>query len=196
MKSHFGMGILLYIFCTFSQHLFIGTPMEGCFCNVHLRCVSKIERSWDRIHWANLVKISQMCICMFINIGYWVANTKCRSSHLEVFFVKGVLKICSKCTDENPCRSVISIKLLRTFIEITLRHGCSTVNLLHIFRTPSFTKNTSEWLLLKMHFNFELSTCQFLTITLLVKTITSIPEIFGWSPSVWLIAQELVLTEL
>ena len=33
-------------------------------------------------------------------------------------------------------------------IEITLRHGCSPVNLLHIFRTP-FPKNTSGWLLLK-----------------------------------------------
>ena len=32
-------------------------------------------------------------------------------------------------------------------IEITLRHGCSPVNLLHLFRTP-FPKNTSEWLLL------------------------------------------------
>ena len=34
-----------------------------------------------------------------------------------------------------------------TFIEITLRHGCPPVNLLHIFRTPFF-KNTSGWLLL------------------------------------------------
>ena len=33
------------------------------------------------------------------------------------------------------------------FIEIVLWHGCSPVNLLHIFRTP-FRKNTSEWLLL------------------------------------------------
>ena len=33
------------------------------------------------------------------------------------------------------------------FIEIALRHGCSPVNLLHIFRTP-FLKNTSERLLL------------------------------------------------
>ena len=41
----------------------------------------------------------------------------------------------------------IRLKLLRNFIEITLRHGCSPVNLLHIFRTP-FTKNTSGWLLL------------------------------------------------
>ena len=30
----------------------------------------------------------------------------------------------------------ISIKLKSNFIEITLRHGCSPVNLLHIFKTP------------------------------------------------------------
>ena len=41
------------------------------------------------------------------------------------------------------------IKLLCNFIEVTLRHGCSLVNLLHIFKTP-FTKNTSGWLLLNI----------------------------------------------
>ena len=34
------------------------------------------------------------------------------------------------------CQSAISIKLLYNFIEIALRHGCSPVHLLHIFRTP------------------------------------------------------------
>ena len=38
-------------------------------------------------------------------------------------------------------------QLLWNFIEITLWHGCSPVNLLHIFRKP-FLKDTSEWLLL------------------------------------------------
>ena len=70
-----------------------------------------------------------------------------RSSHSAVFLRKGVLKVCSKFTGEHPCRSVISIKLLWNFIEITLWHGCSPVNLLHIFRTR-FLKNTSGWLLL------------------------------------------------
>ena len=37
------------------------------------------------------------------------------------------------------------IKLLCNFIEITLRHGCSPVNLLYIFRIP-FSKNISGWL--------------------------------------------------
>ena len=42
---------------------------------------------------------------------------------------------------------MISVKLLCSFIEIALRHGCSPVILLHIFRTL-FLKNTSWWLLL------------------------------------------------
>ena len=53
----------------------------------------------------------------------------------------------SKFTGEHPCRSAISIKLQSNFNKIALRHGCSLVNLLHVFRT-TFTKNTSEGLLL------------------------------------------------
>ena len=70
-----------------------------------------------------------------------------------MFLGKGVLKICSKFTGEYPCQSAISIKLLCNFIEIALRHGCSPVNLLHIFRTP-FLKNTSGSLLLNKYFSF------------------------------------------
>ena len=64
-----------------------------------------------------------------------------RSGRTEVLLGKGVLKICSKFTVEQPCRKVVSIKLQNSFIEITLWHGCSSVNLVHIFRTP-FLKNT------------------------------------------------------
>ena len=77
-----------------------------------------------------------------------------RSSPSEVFLEKGVLKICSKFTGEHPCRSAISISLLCNFIEIALRHGCSPVNLLHIFRA-SFFKNTSGGLLLNFVKLFE-----------------------------------------
>ena len=78
-----------------------------------------------------------------------------RSSCPEVFLGKGVLNIrskftgehpsrtvisikllCSKFTGEHPSGSAISIKLLYKFIEITLRLGCSPVNLLYILRTP------------------------------------------------------------
>ena len=70
------------------------------------------------------------------DIKFVIQAPKYRSTHPEVFLGKGVLKICSKYTGEH-----ISIKL-------ALRHGCSPVNLLHIFRAP-FPKNISEWLLLK-----------------------------------------------
>ena len=84
-----------------------------------------------------------------------------RSSCLGVFLEKGVLKLCSKLTGEHPCRSAISIKLLRNFIVIALRHGCSPANLLYIFSAP-FPKNISGRLLVKItktfNSNFELIT--------------------------------------
>ena len=40
------------------------------------------------------------------------------------------------------------------FIEITLRHGCSPVNLLHIFRSP-FPKNTSGRRMLLVETSFK-----------------------------------------
>ena len=76
-----------------------------------------------------------------------------RSSLPEVFLRKGVLKISSKFTGEYSCRIAISIKLLCNCIEMTLRYGCSPVNLLHIFRVP-FPRNTSGWLHLGVFKNF------------------------------------------
>ena len=81
-----------------------------------------------------------------LNISYTLPQL--RSSPPEVFLGKGILKICSKFTGEHPHQSVILIKLQSSFLEITLRHECSPVNLLHIFRT-TFYKNNSWGLLLK-----------------------------------------------
>ena len=96
--------------------------------------------------------VNQNCyFCNYPSYGRVMMVSGFRSSHPEVFLRKDVLKICSKFTGEHPCRSVISIKLLCNFTEITLRRGCSLVNLLHIFRTP-FLKNTSGLLLLRSLF--------------------------------------------
>ena len=43
--------------------------------------------------------------------------------------------------------SKCDFKLQSNFIEINFWHGCSSVNLLHNFRTP-FSKSASGWLLL------------------------------------------------
>ena len=66
-----------------------------------------------------------------------------------MFLGKGILKIYSKFTGKHLCRSAISIELQSNFIEITLRHGFSPVNLLHIFRTP-FPNKTPGLLLLTL----------------------------------------------
>ena len=47
-----------------------------------------------------------------------------RSSRPKVFLRKRVLKISSKLTGEQPCRSVISIKLFSNFIEMALSSAC------------------------------------------------------------------------
>ena len=69
-----------------------------------------------------------------------------RSSYPEVFlrhlFWKYVANL-----QENTHAEVWFQSSCCSFIEITLRHGSSPVNLLHIFRIP-FPRNTSGWLLL------------------------------------------------
>ena len=75
----------------------------------------------------------------------------------DVFFGKVALKVCTKFTGEHPCRSVISIKLLCNFNEITCRYEYTPINLPHIFRKP-FSKNTMEgcFCTLKIFFFFRL----------------------------------------
>ena len=92
---------------------------------------------------SNLKKKQYFKIAVIILINFPFS----RSTPPVVFFGKGVLKICCKLTGEHPQQSAISIKLLCDFIEIGLRHGCSPVNLLYIFRT-TFSQNTFEGLLL------------------------------------------------
>ena len=63
-----------------------------------------------------------------------------------------------------PYQSVISMKLLCDFIEITLRHGCSPVDLLHVFRAP-FHKNTYGEMLLKNIVQHSIGTLNFLKVS-------------------------------
>ena len=97
---------------------------------------------------------SSLLLLVFTSaIWYLYLDYLFRSSPTEVVLRKDVLKICSKFTTEQPCQSVITIKLFCSFIEITYWQGCSPVNLLHIFKTP-FCKNTSVGLLLSIWVRF------------------------------------------
>ena len=108
----------------------------------------------------NLVFIVKRCIIRLFATTKRISELKLqlmnnssanyRSSRPEVFLRKGVLKICSKFTEEHLCWSETLIKLQNNLIDITLRHGCPPVNLLHIFKIP-FPQNTSEGLLFKLY---------------------------------------------
>ena len=109
-------------------------------------------------HWGNshICTIS-ICVCVFVLRPLLLFSSRggrCLYWKQRKQPPRGVpRKRCSenmqKIYRRTPCRSTISIKLQSNFIEIRLRHGCSPVNLLHIFRTP-FLEDTSGWLLLKI----------------------------------------------
>ena len=99
-----------------------------------------LSPTFEKTHFTN-----EQCSIKLIHFSILSSKTsrvKYRSSRPEVSLRKVVLKICSKFTGEHPCRSAIC-----NFIEIALRHGCSPVNLLHVFEAP-FRKNTAGGLLL------------------------------------------------
>ena len=104
-----------------------------CFLKFVFQDFLRRRRHEACIHYQNMVKTVH-------NLEIWtVTRTNPHQKQPEtpvVFLGKGVLKICSKVTGEHPCRSAISIKFQSNFAEITLRHGCSPVNLLHVFRAP------------------------------------------------------------
>ena len=80
-------------------------------------------------------------------LGYVLHSEKTLRSRIQKQPSRGVLK--KRCS-ENMQQSYRRTPMLKlNFIEIALRHGCSLVNLLHIFRTP-FLKNTAGWLLLSV----------------------------------------------
>ena len=98
-----------------------------------------------------------------------------RSSHPDVFLVKGVPKICSEFIEE--LLSKCDFNLQSNFIKITLLHGCPSVKLLHIFKSH-FSKNTFGWLLLYVN---PLSAC----VVLIQKPANGLSEQVSWLVSIW-----------
>ena len=119
---------------------FIKGRLESIFKNCGYLQMGKKKKNLQKIFKKNHVDVTTKC-------NRKMGNHLDSSSLPEVFLGKHVLKVCSKSTGDNPCRSVISIKLLCNFTEITLRNECSPVDLLYIFRTP-FYQNTCGGLLL------------------------------------------------
>ena len=97
---------------------------------------------FQKLKTINYLKTQFWKYCFYIKtykvwrITFW----KYSYNRLNIGYVKKVL---------------LTLTLQSNFIEITLRHGCSPVNLLHIFRTP-FLKNTSGRLLQKISIHLQM----------------------------------------
>ena len=125
-----------------------------CECNTELKCVKSLLDIFMIFLWHSKANMIYFCwsnsrILVVTGFNHITSIPFCskskhmkgiqafaesvtRSSPPEVFLEKYILKICSKFTGERPCGSAISVKLQSNFIEVTLRHRCSRVNLLHI----------------------------------------------------------------
>ena len=107
--------------------------------NVFMRAVTRSKMGRENVfNWDKIITRDET---VFVPLS-WAWNS--RSSPPWVFLRKGVLKIYSKFTGEHPSISVILIKLLCNFVEITHQHGCSPVNLLlfleHLFLRTSLAE--------------------------------------------------------
>ena len=97
--------------------------------------------------------------CALINQGQKLFQIGCAlnqdiyGSPLYVFLGKDVPKKYSKFTGEHVCRNAISMKLFCNLTQIALRHKCSPVNKLHIFRTL-FYKTSQENCFCKLLINY------------------------------------------
>ena len=120
-KSHFGMGVLLWICCIFSEHLFLGNTPGWLL----LYC--KNPYSYQRI------------LLLF------------RSSHRWCSVRKGVLSNFKKFTGKHLCQRLFVNKGLQTtsLLKKSPWHWCFPVNFAKFLRAPFFTEYL-RWLLLKM----------------------------------------------
>ena len=96
---------------------------------------------------SNFIEIALRYGCSPVNLLHTFRTNFSRNISRWLLLKKDFFVIFWSSFLEHTYRSAISIKLLYNVIEIALRHGCSPVNLLCIFRR-SFSKDTSGWLLL------------------------------------------------
>ena len=118
--------------------------MDDCFLQVNTRCeISwKFLKSFWSLHkkWSSLLRISLVTFLMSLG----------KSSHSQMFFKIGVLKISQYSQKKTTCVGVLNkVAGLQacSFIKKRLQHKCFFVNIAKIFKNTFFVEHL-RWLLL------------------------------------------------
>ena len=154
----------------------------GHFVNLALKgltvCLFAVTRRRNESVGRSVINFFFVEDWIFLNFWIFFKFYSFTSSRPEVFLKNAVLKIYSKFTREDPCRSATSIRFLANFIEISLRHGCSPVNLMDIFKT-AFAKKTSGRLLLFFNLRVTLLLCLSVIVTVIKVYPEAVPRRFS-----------------
>ena len=121
--------------------------------NLLILCIRKLVTNRDKL-FVTCTYIKHKISHLFITSRpvHWVTNV-----HKKIKVkLKVYTEVVSKGVPRKRCFERMQ-QIYRRNLQIVLRHGCSPVNLLHIFRTP-FSRNTSGWL----HLSSTLSTFSFI----------------------------------
>ena len=128
MKSHSGMGVLLYIYCIFSECLFLRTPLDGCFWTCYLRVI--IDYTSDIY--------SMFLLFLLIKHGFFPFN----DSYILIKSSVSVVSDAEQCFNLWP--SLRPYPLLTTLLVTKSIHSCkmnSRSNLPKVFCKKSVLKN-------------------------------------------------------
>ena len=82
LKLHFGIGFLLQICCIFSEHLFLRTPLEGCFWTnggFHLKWIFGLDCCKMLVFCISTEVITLMCS---------IKNPESATEGWSIFFLK------------------------------------------------------------------------------------------------------------
>ena len=90
MKSHFGMGVLLYIRCIFSEHLFLRTHLDDCYCIFYV-CYLLFHSLWIYFSISRPARVQKGFVHpadhfhhFFTKTG--LKKTKCFNKTIEILF--------------------------------------------------------------------------------------------------------------
>ena len=133
----FGIGALLSVCCIFSEHIFLRTPLDGCFWILY----------FASIYFVNVYDAKKLGM-------YFLQSKKTKSSHKNFYSFRSSHQRCSmqkvflEISQESTCARVaffnkVEAQRPATFLKKRIWHRCFPVNFVKFLRTSFCIEHTS-----------------------------------------------------